>query len=138
LRSAVERRSNASFDTAGVPIVAVSQSAQILAMNTEAMSLIGSESAVDAAQRNCSALSHRLRRWQRARGRSSPPTGTSARGRRCAPAPALRALRLPPVPVLTRTIGLDFDHRHAAGAPRGVVRARSMRALVRWHSIRAN
>ena len=46
-QSAVERSlKQASFDTAGVPILAVGQTGQILAMNTAAMSLVGNESAV--------------------------------------------------------------------------------------------
>ena len=67
-QSAVERSlKQASFDTAGVPILAVNQSAQILAMNTEATALIGSESVGRSAAELLGFLSHRAfsRRWQR-------------------------------------------------------------------------
>ncbi|HQR75698.1 MAG TPA: PAS domain-containing protein, partial [Burkholderiaceae bacterium] len=46
-QSAVERSlKQASFDTAGMPLLAVNHSGQILAINSEAMALVGGESVV--------------------------------------------------------------------------------------------
>jgi diguanylate cyclase (GGDEF)-like protein len=68
-QSAVERSlKQASFDTAGVPLLAVNHSGQILAINSEAMALAGGDSAVGRSIAELLGfLSHRAfaRRWQR-------------------------------------------------------------------------
>ncbi len=68
-QSAVERSlKQASFDTAGVPIIAVNHSGQILAINSEAMALAGGDSAIGRSVAELLGfLSHRAfsRRWQR-------------------------------------------------------------------------
>ena len=68
-QSAVERSlKQASFDTAGVPLLAVNHSGQILAINSEAMALVGGDSAVGRSVAELLGfLSHRAfaRRWQR-------------------------------------------------------------------------
>ena len=68
-QSAVERSlKQASFDTAGVPLLAVNHSGQILAINSEAMSLAGGDSAVGRSVAELLGfLTHRAfaRRWQR-------------------------------------------------------------------------